>query len=198
MFRFLLLAMAAMLAAPAFAQDTSGRVSVDAPEPSGDQLAAARELMAFVMPESQRAQMVDGMVEMIDRLLHQMVGSIPGLTDALQERPGAEEVFARFVDREVASTRVSLTRDIPGLVDAMTVAYARRFTPEQLEELRAFFATPTGQTYVGQSASIMSDPAIAEWQKHSIQADMAELPAKLERLMTDLESIREGPAPNGG
>ena len=181
------------VSAPLTAQGAPTTADATEALPTAEKIAASRALMVVLMPQPYRAEMVDGMVEMIDRLLHQMVDSIPGLTTTLQKTAGADEVFTRFVEREVASTRRRMDEQMPALIEAMTMAYARQFTPEQMKDMRAFFATPTGQAYVRQSTRIMSDPAIAEWQANSVKADMAELPAKLRQLMVELEALEAKP-----
>lgn len=175
--------------APLPAQGVSAIADASAPPPLAEQIAASRELMVVLMPPSYRDDMIDGMVQMIDRVMHQIVDSNAGLTATLRKKPGAEEVFTRFVERQMTSTRRRMTERMPALVEAMTVAYARQFTVEQIKDMQVFFSTPTGQAYIRQSAHIMADPAIAEWQATSVKADMAEMPAKLQQLMDELEAL---------
>ncbi len=50
---------------------------------------------------------------------------------------------------------------MPALFEAYDRAYARRFTLAQLGDLKAFFATPTGQLYTTRRAVAAGDPDVA-------------------------------------
>jgi hypothetical protein len=59
------------------------------------------------------------------------------------------------------------------MVPAMAAAYARRFDVAQLREIRRFFETPVGRAYVRGSATIMSDPDVAAWQRGLMASSMS-------------------------
>src|SRR3546814_2578117 len=44
--------------------------------------------------------------------------------------------------------------------DGMAKAYARKFSADQLGELNAFFATPTGRIYAGEWMAAQADPEV--------------------------------------
>src|SRR3546814_5942720 len=46
----------------------------------------------------------------------------------------------------------------PPMRDGMAKAYARKFSADQLGELNAFFATPTGRIYAGECMAAQADP----------------------------------------
>lgn len=48
----------------------------------------------------------------------------------------------------------------PKVREAMTRAYARKFTPVQLAEMNAFFSTPTGSYFASENMALASDPEI--------------------------------------
>lgn len=76
---------------------------------------------------------------------------------------------------------------MPELIEAMSRAYARRFTSSQMNEMHAFFSTPTGQRYVTEAMGIMSDPDVAEWQRNSMAKSMEKLPEELKKLQEEME-----------
>jgi len=48
----------------------------------------------------------------------------------------------------------------PPMRAGLAKAYARKFSAGQLTELNAFFATPTGQSYAGESLALQADPEV--------------------------------------
>ncbi|MGV1683769.1 DUF2059 domain-containing protein [Sphingopyxis sp. NJF-3] len=48
----------------------------------------------------------------------------------------------------------------PPMRAGLAKAYARKFSADQLTELNAFFATPTGQSYAGESLALQADPEV--------------------------------------
>lgn len=48
----------------------------------------------------------------------------------------------------------------PPMRDGLAHAYARKFTPAQLGEMNAFFATPTGSVYAAESMALSADPEV--------------------------------------
>lgn len=176
----------ALTAIPAAHAQVQPPVSI--PEPA--RLAEARKLIALVMP-------VDKRDAMIETLMHAMMANVTqGVTDnpdfeaAVEKAPGAREVFGRFVERQQEQGIAVLRERMPGLVEAMARAYARRFTVAQMVEIETFVSSPTGRLYVSQGAEIMSDPDVAAWQTDLARLQMARLPEEIERLKSEIDALQ--------
>ncbi|MBR2171222.1 DUF2059 domain-containing protein [Sphingopyxis sp.] len=157
-----------------------------AAQPTAERLASAEQLMAAMMPAEQRDAMVEEMMTAM------IANIIPGIRKRIDEKgvlsePGIKEVFDHFIDRQRDLAIAQLKVEMPKLIEAMARAYARRFTTAQMDEMHAFFRTPTGQAYVKESMGIMSDPDVAAWQRDSITKSMEKLPEELELLRKQLE-----------
>ena len=155
-------------------------------QPSAEQLVAAQQLMSAIMPPEQRDAMVEQMITAM------MANILPSIRQRLDERgildnPDISPVFDRFLARQTQSAIDQLKVQMPELIEAMSRAYARRFTASQMDEMHAFFRTPTGQLYVTESMGIMSDPDVAEWQRNSMSKSMEKLPDELKKLQEELE-----------
>ncbi|WP_326523141.1 hypothetical protein [Sphingomonas sp.] len=77
-----------------------------------------------------------------------------------------------------------------GLADAL----ASRFTREQLGELDAFFATPTGAAYAGQSLALYTDPTLMARMQGMMPRIMSAMPGimkKVEAATADLPKARD-------
>ena len=151
-------------------------------------LASARLLVDLIMPPAQRESMANDMVVAMMKNLIDGIMQDPKLRSAFAEHPKMEAVFEQFIDRQRAKALTSMRKSLPDMIVAMSRAYARQFTVQQLDDMQVFFASPTGQVYASKSAKIMSDPDVAEWQRNSMQESMATLPAEMDLLMAELKA----------
>lgn len=162
-------------------------IPVSAPDPSC--VAVARRLMDQIMPPATRNQM---MRSMMGAMSQNMVGALrqnAQLTTSLEKLPGAQAVFDRFLQRQMEIGTQDLVVNLPTMLDAMAKAYARRFTLVQLKEMGVFFATPTGQAYLMQAPTIMSDPDVGVWMNQLLTRSMQRLPEQMAKLKADIEAL---------
>ncbi len=190
------LALLSATATSAIAQQSAS--PTNAIEPSADQLAIATRLMDVMMPPAQREAMVATIVDAIMQNVLAGITSNERIATSLSRIRGGQAVFDRFAERQRNLTQLSMRENLPSMIDAMAVAYARQFTAAELVEMERFFATPTGQAYVIKSSSIMADPAVAAWQRRVISADMERLPQEIERFAAELSELVEKDEGNGG
>jgi len=186
-FRHLTLA-ACLAAAPAMAFAQAAPQPVAAVDPA--RLAAAKALMDQIMPPATRNQMVSSMMASMNQMMLQAIRQNPELSAAIEKEPGAEPVFERFMQRQQAFQTEQLTRNLPGMLDAMAHAYARRFSLSELHDIATFFATPSGQTYLLQAPTIMSDPDVAAWMGTLMKSSMQQIPDQIAQLMADLKAVQ--------
>ncbi|HJS09687.1 DUF2059 domain-containing protein [Sphingopyxis sp.] len=162
--------------------------SEPAVEVTADRLASAQRLMATLMPAEQRDAMVEQMITAM------MANFTPGIKQRIEaegrlENPEVVKVFDRFIERQTRSAIDQLKAEMPKMIEAMSRAYARRFTVAQMNEMYAFFSTPTGGLYVTESMGIMSDPDISTWQRDAMTKSMEKLPEELKKLQEELQEV---------
>jgi Uncharacterized protein conserved in bacteria (DUF2059) len=71
----------------------------------------------------------------------------------------------------------------PNVRDALSRAYARKFSASQLGELRAFFNTPTGSLYASESIAMYMDPEMMGAMQ-SVMPDMVKKMPEFVGIMT--------------
>ena len=142
-----------------------------------------------IMPPATRNQMVTSMMASMNQMMLQAIRQNPELSATLDKEPGAGAVFERFMQRQQAFQTQQLTQNLPGMLDAMAHAYARRFTLPQLHDIAEFFATPSGQVYLVQAPTVMSDPDVAAWMGTLMKNSMQHMPDRMAELMADLKAI---------
>ena len=179
-----LLFAAATLAPLSAAAQTAPAVSAEV-DPA--RLAEARKLIEIMMPPALREQMVNGMVTGLNQTLSKTLLEDPGLARLIEDKPGAREAVMHFLERQQQYSISDLRTNLPGMLEAMARAYARRFTVEQMREMGAFFATPTGQLYIAQSATIFSDPDVAGWMQQTMRRSLERMPGEVRALQSELE-----------
>lgn len=152
-------------------------------------LAEARKLIEIMMPPAMREQMVNGIVTSVSQTMTKTLLEDPDIKKLVAERPGAREVVMRFLDRQQKITIDEMRTNLPGMFEAMARAYARRFTVPQMREMGAFFATPTGQLYIAESATILSDPDVAGWMQQTMRRALDRMPGEVSTLQAELKAL---------
>ncbi|WP_315759818.1 DUF2059 domain-containing protein [Sphingomonas sp. Y38-1Y] len=148
-------------------------------------LAAARAVVEQFLPEAERDRMVDAMLEPIHANTMDAILSSAELTPVFEKDPTFKTRFRAFMNDEQKRSMALLKTSMPELSDAIAKAYARRFTEAQLKEIGAFFATPTGRAYVGQSMTIMSDPDVQAAQRTMMTQSMQGMQTRIAAFVRD-------------
>ncbi len=181
MIKSVMIALALTVASPAVAQD--------APLDTA-RVASAKQLMDVIMPPAKREAMIDGIMRGMMTNISQMMTSSPEMTSAFGGDKRATAIFEKFMTRQQESSITLLKENFPGMMDAMTNAYARRFTPAQLGEMRNFFETPTGQIYIDQAATITNDPDVMKWQRDLMAKGFSRLPKDVDAMMAEIKALK--------
>ncbi|WP_213982514.1 DUF2059 domain-containing protein [Sphingomonas sp. dw_22] len=177
----------ALPAAPALAQTASSTAT--APDPA--RLAAAQALIGKIMPADQRDAMIERMVRPMMENMRSAMMSSPMFDAAKAENPKFAEVMDEFIKGEFEHS-ISMTKAaMPGMLDAMARAYARRFTLDDLKAISAFFETPAGRLYAAQAATIMSDPDVLAAQRTMMTEAMSGMQERVEALTARLSAAQE-------
>ncbi len=146
------------------------------------QIAAARPMVDKLFPVGiyrsmmgeNMSRMMDGMMDGLLKMPIDDLARIGGVSEdrLAQMNPASLEEVTAIVDpyyRERAKRGIDAMMggmtDLmdsfePHVREALVRAYARKFSAAELADLNAFFSTPTGGKYAGQSMSIFMDPEI--------------------------------------
>ncbi|MDP1027921.1 DUF2059 domain-containing protein [Sphingomonas sp. KR1UV-12] len=190
MMRALLTAAALLAASPVAAQTTPAPVAAAAPDAA--RLQAATRLLDVMMPPATRQQMIRGMMDPLLANIRQGMTQNPDFTKMLGDDPRVAAAFDRFLAQQNARTVTRLQTSLPGMIDAMSRAYARRFDVTQLGELERFFRTPTGTAYMQASMTIMADPDIAAWQRTMMADAMGHVQEDAMAFAKEIAAIKQG------
>ena len=182
---------------PVLAQSASVPAQAPAPlaRPDAARLAAARMLIDELMPPATREQMIDGMIRPMLANIQRGMAEQPAFAAAMSADPRAKAIFDRFMARQFDRTTERMRAGLPGMVDAMTAAYARRFDPAQLAEILAFFRTPTGRTYMRESMTIMADPDVAAWQRTTMADSMGHIQDDIAQVAREIAALPQEATP---
>lgn len=180
------LAIAAALLAPAAQTATPVPAAAGAETIDPARLTAAKRTLEALMPPEKRAAMFDTILAPMMANIQQTILSSPSAKAALDGDPKVTAQLQRFIDKQYERTRRTLNDALPGMFAAMERAYARRFTTAQLDEVAAFFKTPTGRFYMDQSLEIMSDPDVLAWQRGLMQQAMVGVEEDMKTLQAEI------------
>lgn len=146
------------------------------------QLALAQQTTTALVPPGSLAKMIDNMY---GKFFKGLMGELGGMSDlmlsiktgvesekieALDEKSKA--AIADMFDPQRAQREEQMTNVIKPLItealgdlegpmrNGMAYAYARKFSAQQLGEMNAFFATPTGKAYADEWMALQADPEV--------------------------------------
>ncbi|MGF7155954.1 DUF2059 domain-containing protein [Novosphingobium gossypii] len=206
--RFILTAGAALLAcsSPVLAAETASVAPLDPAR-----VAAAKQTVDFVFPLGTYARMMNGtMDKMMDSIMDSMMQmplkdlvGVSGIeTDKLGSATTAQimEIYdPAYKQRMQITTRTMMTDMMalmtqfePDIRDGLTSAYAGRYDAKQLQEMNAFFATPTGKAYAADAYIIMMSPEVMAKMQQAMPRLMQAMPAIVEKVKAASGSL---PAP---
>lgn len=84
-----------------------------------------------------------------------------------------------------------MTQFEPDIREGLASAYAGRFDTKQLQEMNAFFATPTGRAYAADSYIVMMSPEVMSKMQGLVPRLMKEMPAVIEKVKAATASLPE-------
>jgi hypothetical protein len=184
--RMLATALVLAVAVPAAATAQTAPVA-QAPEPA--RIAAAKALIAKVMPQERVDAMIDQMMRPMMENLRNAMAQAPQMQAAFAKDPKAKAMLDAFVDEELRHSMALTKSSMPTMMDAMARAYARRFTVAQLNDVSTFFDTPSGKLYAEQAPTIMADPDVLAAQRavmeQSIRGTMERAQAMVAKLAAE-------------
>jgi hypothetical protein len=177
-------ALAISVAAPAYAEAPSATpIQMSAPA-APEALDAARPVTEKLFPTGTYRKLMGATMDrmlggMIDGMMRLPLGqlaraaNVPEAKVTNLDKATLGEVATLmdpyFKERTTLGTRAMMDSMIgimsdyePRVRDAMTRAYARKFTPAQLHELNSFFETPTGNLYASQVMTVYTDPEMID------------------------------------
>lgn len=159
------------------------------PEPSAANVALAGEVVNLILPPAMRDQMMEQLMgAMMQGMTNAMLES-PELRAAFEREPRARPILEKSLARQQAETTALIKSEMPGMVTAMTRAYARRFSLAELDDMKRFFASPSGQAYVVKSPTVMSDPDVMRWSQTMIARAMDKAPAAAKALRDEINAL---------
>lgn len=204
--KHLLLLAAAALSSPALAQEApTAQAGAVAPAADPARVAAAQAVVDQLFPSGTYARIMNGTMDTIMKSAMASVGDLPlkdlagigGVPEEQLKQMGdgkLKEMLAildpAFDQRMEATMRAMMpeltrlmTQFEPGIREGLTMAYARRFTPDQLTEMGRFFSTPTGALYASESMVIFMDPEVM----NRMMAMMPEMAKQMPAVMGTVE-----------
>ncbi len=184
---------------PAMAQDDTTAHAHSETDPA--HLTAAQRVVDSIWPLGTYRKMMEGtMNQMMDAMFESMFDMrasdiVKGSGKEVEESDETlgeviEQADPHFRERMKITSEV-MTREMIPLMEKveptvranMTAIYAERFSLAELNDLNAFFTTPTGKSYAAQSMLIYTDPKFME----SMQAFVPEMMSAMPQIMQKVE-----------
>jgi hypothetical protein len=147
----------------------------------------ARKMLSQMIPPEKRAAMVETIVRPMMANMRQSFEQSPEFKKLFAANPEARKQMLAFIDQETERS-LRIARDsMPAMYDAMAIAYARQFTPEQLADIQRFYMSPTGRIFLDRTPAVMSDPALMAAQRAMMEKALEGLQDRAKAMAQKLE-----------
>ena len=174
------------LAAPALAQESPYT-------PPEDELVEARAIMNAMFPPETREE---SMLEIMESMGRQVADGM--MQGPVFQEPGIKAIMDEFIAELPVVMRPMVAEYLPQMIESTAIAYTREFTLEELQDISAFAATPSGKRYFGNVQSLLNDPAVAETNQAFFakvgtvqQAEAVKLSQKVQQYLQDNPEVVE-------
>lgn len=145
--------------------------------------ALASEIVDLGVPASERE---DIFFKTMDQMTVQMREA------ALQNVDTNDKEVIAILDRWIADwvvqSKATLRGHIPAIMDGWKAAYAEMYTEQELTDIRAFVATPSGAKFFARMQDVMLNPQFAKANQAYMNEIMAKLPGAQAQLMQQLQA----------
>jgi hypothetical protein len=146
-------------------------------------------VVALILPPAMRDQMMEQLMgAMMQGMTNAMLES-PDMRAAFEREPRARPILENALVKQQAETMTLIKAEMPGMVTAMTRAYARRFSLSELADMKRFFGSASGQAYVLKSPTVMSDPDVMRWSQTMITRAMEKAPAAAKAVRDEINAL---------
>jgi hypothetical protein len=209
------LALAALILPAGAAAQTAAAPQARSAAPDPARLAAARPVVARLLPPGTYKRMMDQSFGQIMDTVMESMGTMPlqdvvrlsGISEADAAELGQatiEQVMAIYdphwkertklgTNAMMASITDLMSSMEPAMRNGLTRAYAREFSAAELGEMERFFATPAGAHYAEKSMAMFTDPELMKAMTDLMPEMMKRMPdmiAKAESATAHLPKQR--------
>lgn len=183
------------------------------PEPDPARLALARTSVQAMWPNGAYGKMMTGfMGGMFDRMMQLKASDLPAISGKAPKTAAAtdkdlsvKDAIAGkdpYFDRRVAAMRGVVDEEVgkistiidPRMRDGLARAMARRFDAQQLGDINAFFATPSGHALASQYMQLWLDPDTVRSIFGSMPEMMKLMPEMMQKFKAANDQFPKPPA----
>jgi len=162
---------------PALAQEAAPSDAPAIEAPSDAELALAQQIVANGFPEEMREEMFFATVDQMTAQMREATLKGMGVDDQ-----GAIAVMDAWLAEYIANSKVVLRGYIPKLMDGLAKSYATMFTQQELTDIAAFAATPSGRRFMTLSSAVLAEPNFASVNQDYMNEIQSGLPAAMQDL----------------
>jgi hypothetical protein len=170
----------------AIAQTEASIAANDDVDPA--KLAAANKLMDAIMPPESRAAMMEAMIRPLMENIQAGLQNNPELQKMFSDDTELKNIFLNFMQKQSNSALKKVQQEMPSMMTAMSRAYARQFTLQEMADAEAFYSTPSGRAFMTKAGAIMSDPDIAKWQQDMMTNMLSDKDVSLKALLDEIKA----------
>ena len=165
--------------------------------PAQAAMTKARELMVVMHAEELTNKVLNTQMKaMGGGIVNQMMAS-GQFPSAAANDPEFRAILQRYMDKVGADVAGQVKASMPQIIEAMVRVYAKDFTPAQMDDMIAFYRTPTGQVVLARLPDTTAEVAIAT-RDLTMGPIMRTVQASVPQFMTELKAWADKHPQAGG
>lgn len=184
------------------------------PDPDPARLALARTSVGAMWPDGAYGKMMTGFVGgMFDRAMQLKASDVEGIAGKPAKAKASADAADRslhdaavakdpYFDQRVAAIRDAMSEEAgkisaiidPRMRDGLSRSMARRFDAQQLTDINAFFATPSGRALASQYMQLWLDPDTIRSMFGTLPEMMKLMPDMMQKIAAANDKFPKPPA----
>ena len=155
--------------------------------PDEENLAIAREIVDLGFPIETREAVFFATMDQLVAQIRQ--SSLQAYDLESEENAGIIVILDEWIVEYVDETKVVLRSHIPSLMEGLAASYAVMFTRQELQDIRTFVSSPSGQRYFELGSAVIGEAHFANANQQYMNEVQAQMPAAIAELRIRLEAF---------
>ena len=170
------------------AQTNSAVMKMDDVDPT--KLASATQLLDTILPVENREEMMSAMLRPMMQNIQSSFENNTSLQKVFNDDAEIKKVFQTYMQKLSDKAILKMQLELPTMVTAMSRAYARQFTLQEMADAKVFFSSPSGRAYMSKAGGIMNDPDVTKWMQDYSKSFQSEIESDQAAIFEEIVAIQ--------
>lgn len=153
-------------------------------------LESATQLLDTILPVESREEMMSAMLRPMMQNIQSSFENNTAFQKIFNNDAEIKKVFQTYMQKLSDKAILKMQFELPAMVTAMSRAYARQFTLQEMADAKVFFSSPSGRAYMTKAGSIMNDPDLTKWMQNYSKSFQSEMESDQAAIFEEIAAIQ--------